>query len=254
MTDNCNWTSCRCWATGIYYNRKLPGGQKIIRMDTLGIEPNTSRMLSERDNQLHHVPPKAMGCLQLSLVNGEAPQGQWARVNNGISCQLSWAVFRSVLGLLTIRGVAMLYNFCSNLGASICLYYVFLSVVWHVSSWFERYLINQIQSIISGALILKANYNVSRNRVMGRVHRCFSGSPTPGCTAFTAILVLRACIKTEERRWPMILATVRLQTMTHLNHRHLPRSTAPRSTKCTSPYWMVCIVLYSRWNNLFRGI
>ena len=29
------------------------------RMDTLGIEPNTSRkqrMLSERDNQLHHVP------------------------------------------------------------------------------------------------------------------------------------------------------------------------------------------------------
>ena len=25
-------------------------------MDTLGIEPNTSRMLSERDNQLHHVP------------------------------------------------------------------------------------------------------------------------------------------------------------------------------------------------------
>ena len=28
----------------------------IKRMDTLGIEPNTSRMLSERDNQLHHVP------------------------------------------------------------------------------------------------------------------------------------------------------------------------------------------------------
>jgi hypothetical protein len=27
-------------------------------MDTLGIEPNTSRMLSERDNQLHHVPLK----------------------------------------------------------------------------------------------------------------------------------------------------------------------------------------------------
>ena len=27
-------------------------------MDTLGIEPNTSRMLSERDNQLHHVPFK----------------------------------------------------------------------------------------------------------------------------------------------------------------------------------------------------
>ena len=25
-------------------------------MDALGIEPNTSRMLSERDNQLHHAP------------------------------------------------------------------------------------------------------------------------------------------------------------------------------------------------------
>ena len=33
------------------------------RMDTLGIEPNTSRkhlMLSERDNQLHHVPCKSV--------------------------------------------------------------------------------------------------------------------------------------------------------------------------------------------------
>ena len=34
---------------------------RINKMDTLGIEPNTSRkffcyMLSERDNQLHHVP------------------------------------------------------------------------------------------------------------------------------------------------------------------------------------------------------
>ena len=31
-------------------------GERIEKMDTLGIEPNTSRMLSERDNQLHHVP------------------------------------------------------------------------------------------------------------------------------------------------------------------------------------------------------
>ena len=33
-------------------------------MDTLGIEPNTSRMLSERDNQLHHVPDRSevAGC------------------------------------------------------------------------------------------------------------------------------------------------------------------------------------------------
>ena len=31
-------------------------------MDTLGIEPNTSRMLSERDNQLHHVPPVVGVC------------------------------------------------------------------------------------------------------------------------------------------------------------------------------------------------
>ena len=28
-------------------------------MDTLGIEPNTSRMLSERDNQLHHAPDES---------------------------------------------------------------------------------------------------------------------------------------------------------------------------------------------------
>ena len=40
-----------------YYNLKLKNNE----MDTLGIEPNTSRMLSERDNQLHHVPVKMRG-------------------------------------------------------------------------------------------------------------------------------------------------------------------------------------------------
>ena len=30
--------------------------KKKKQLDKLGIEPNTSRMLSERDNQLHHLP------------------------------------------------------------------------------------------------------------------------------------------------------------------------------------------------------
>ena len=37
-------------------------------MDTLGIEPNTSRkyfMLSERDNQLHHVPVRCLQALRI---------------------------------------------------------------------------------------------------------------------------------------------------------------------------------------------
>ena len=40
----------------ICYNHKK--FQSENKVDTLGIEPNTSRMLSERDNQLHHVPVK----------------------------------------------------------------------------------------------------------------------------------------------------------------------------------------------------
>jgi len=43
-------------------------------MDTLGIEPNTSRkhlMLSERDNQLHHVPCKSV--IHLCHIRHEYP-------------------------------------------------------------------------------------------------------------------------------------------------------------------------------------
>lgn len=54
-------------------------------MDTLGIEPNTSRMLSERDNQLHHVPTCKELCFGVYVL-ARHPAGASAaahRVNAG---------------------------------------------------------------------------------------------------------------------------------------------------------------------------